>query len=65
MFTVWFSEGRERLAEREWPVVPRVGESVTMHDSSGQFEVIRVLWQEHGEATNGLAANISLRSATS
>jgi hypothetical protein len=45
--------------------VPHVGESVSLHDSTGQFEVIRVNWEEHGEATNGLAAHVSLRSATS
>ena len=65
MFTIWFSEGGKRLTEREWPVVPHVGESVSLHDSTGQFEVIRVNWEEHGEATNGLAAHVSLRSATS
>jgi hypothetical protein len=62
MFTIWFTEGGKRLAERERPMVPRVGENVTLHDTSGLFEVIRVNWQEHGEATNGLVANISLRS---
>ena len=61
-FTIWFSEGGERLAEREWPAVPRVGDSVTLHDTPGLFEVIRVNWQEHGEAINGLAAQVSLRS---
>ena len=30
MFTIWFSEGGNRLAEREWPIVPRVGETVTL-----------------------------------
>ncbi len=65
MFTVWFSEGGNRLAEREWPIVPRVGEIITLHDSTGLFEVIRVHWQEHGEGINGLAAHVSLRSAAS
>ena len=65
MFTIWFSEGGNRLAEREWPIVPRVGEVITLHDSTGLFEVIRVHWQEHGEAVNGLAAHVSLRSAGS
>jgi hypothetical protein len=65
MFTIWFSEGGERLTEREWPTVPRVGESVTLHDSTGLYEVIRVHWQEHGEASKGLVANVSLRSVSS
>ena len=65
MFTIWFSEGGKRLAEREWPIVPRVGEVVTLQGSTGLFEVIRVHWQEHGETTNGLAAHVSVRSATS
>ena len=63
MFTVWFSEGGQRLAEREWPVVPRVGETVNLHDCPGRFEVIRVHWEEHAEATDGLAAHISVRTA--
>jgi hypothetical protein len=65
MFTIWFSEGGERLTEREWPTVPRVGESITLQDSTGLYEVIRVHWQEHGEASKGLIANVSLRSVTS
>lgn len=65
MFTIWFSEGGERLAEREWPAVPRVGDHVTLHDSSGMFQVIRVHWQEHEETPMGLAAHVSLRSASS
>lgn len=65
MFTVWLSEGGNRLAERDWPIVPRVGETISLHDSTGLFEVIRVHWQENGEANNGLAAQVSLRSAGS
>ena len=64
VFTIWFSEGGERLTEREWPAVPRVGESITLHDSTGLYEVIRVHWQEHGEASKGVVANVSLRSVT-
>ena len=64
VFTIWFSEGGERLTECEWPTVPRVGESITLHDSTGLYEVIRVHWQEHGEASKGLVANVSLRSVT-
>jgi hypothetical protein len=65
VFTIWFSEGGTRLAEREWPVVPHVGETVTLRDSTGLFEVIRVHWQEYDEGTRGLVAHVSVRSATS
>jgi hypothetical protein len=65
MFTIWFSEGGERLTERQWPFVPRVGEGVSLNDSTGRFDVIRVSWEEHGEATNGVAAHVSLRSVAS
>jgi hypothetical protein len=65
MFTIWFSEGGNRLAEREWPFVPHVGDTVTLRDSTGLFEVIRVHWQEYTEATNSLIAHVSLRSAVS
>jgi hypothetical protein len=65
MFTVWFSEGGKQLSERDWPIVPRVGETITLRDSTGLFEVIRVHWQEHEDANQGLAAYVSLRSAGS
>jgi hypothetical protein len=65
VFTIWFSEGGTRLAERQWPIVPRVGETITLHDSAGLFEVIRVHWQEYDDATRALVAQVSVRSATS
>jgi len=65
MFTIWFTEGGKRLCEREWPTVPRVGETITLKDSSGLFEVIRVHWEEYTEDGAGLVANVSLRAAAS
>jgi hypothetical protein len=65
MFIVWFSEGGKQHSKRDWPIVPRVGETITFRDSTGLFEVIRVHWQEHEDANDGLAANVSLRSAGS
>ena len=65
MFTVWFSEGGNQLSKRDWPIVPSVGETITLRDSTGLFEVIRVHWQEHGDASKGLTARVSLRSAGS
>jgi hypothetical protein len=65
MFTIWFTEGGEPLAEREWPVVPRIGDTLSLHESTGRFEVLRVHWEEHGEATSGRAAHVSLRSTAS
>jgi hypothetical protein len=65
MFTIWFSEGGNQLCKRDWPIVPRVGETITLRDSSGLFEVIRVHWQEDEDANRGLAARVSLRSAGS
>jgi hypothetical protein len=65
MFTVWFSEGGKQLSKRDWPMVPRIGETITLRDSTGLFEVIRVHWQEHEDGNQGLAAHVSLRSAGS
>ena len=65
MFTICFSEGGKRLCEREWPIVPRVGETMALKESTGRFEVIRVHWEEHMQAEAGLVANVSLRSSTS
>ncbi|HEX4415025.1 MAG TPA: hypothetical protein VH107_15420 [Lacipirellulaceae bacterium] len=65
MFTIWFTEGGKRLCEREWPIVPRVGETLTLKESNGLFEVIRVHWEEHTQAQAGLVANVSLRSSSS
>jgi hypothetical protein len=63
MFTVWFAEGGEQLCQRDWPIVSRIGETITLRDSPGLFEVIRVHWQEHEDANNGLTAHVSLQSA--
>jgi hypothetical protein len=65
MFTIWFTEGGRRLTDREWPVVPRAGEMVSLHESTGVFEVLRVHWEEHEQGTGGVAAHVSLRSTTS
>lgn len=65
MFTICFSEGGKRLCEREWPIVPRVGETITLKESTGLFEVIRVHWEEHMQAEGGIVANVSLRSSAS
>src|ERR1700712_4513178 len=65
MFTVWFSEGGNQLSKREWPIVPRVGETITLRNSTGLFEVIRVHWQEHEDANDALVAHVSVRSAGS
>ena len=64
MFKIRFSEGGKPLSQREWPVVPRVGETITLRDSAGLFEVIRVHWQEYDESTGGLTADVSLRSTS-
>jgi hypothetical protein len=63
MVTIWFTEGGKRLCEREWPIVPRVGDTITLKESTGLFEVIRVHWEEYTEAETGLVANVSLRSS--
>jgi hypothetical protein len=63
MFTIWFTEGGKRLAEREWLAVPRVGDNVTLRDSSGLFEVIRVNWQEQQDSPAGMIVNVSLRAS--
>jgi hypothetical protein len=60
MFNVLFTEGGKPLAERRWPAVPRVGETLALHDSTGRFEVIRVHWEERSEV--GLIAHVSLRA---
>jgi hypothetical protein len=62
VFTICFSEGGQHLANREWPLVPRVGDQVSLNKSSGPFEVIRVHFKEE-EGTDGLVANVSLRSS--
>jgi hypothetical protein len=64
MLTIWFTEGGQRLAEREWPAVPRVGENITLRDSTGIFEVIRVNWEEREESPAGLVAHVSLRASS-
>ena len=63
MFTILFSEGGRPLAEREWPAVPRVGDSITLRDSTGLFEVIRVNWEEPEETSPGLIVHVSLRAS--
>jgi hypothetical protein len=65
MFMICFTEGGKRLCEREWPIVPRVGDTITLKDSTGRFEVIRVHWDEQGQADADLVANVSLRSSAS
>ena len=37
MFTIWFTEGGNRLCERKCPIVPRVGETVTLPELTGLF----------------------------
>ncbi len=64
MFTILLTEGGKHLAEREWPVVPRVGESLTLRDSTGLFEVIRVKWDERQDSPHELVAHISLRASS-
>ena len=63
MFTIWFTEGGRVLSEREWSIVPRVGDNVTLRDSTGMFEVIRVNWEERDNSPSGLVAHVSLRSS--
>jgi hypothetical protein len=65
MYTIWFTEGGKRLSERKWPIVPRVGETITLQESPGLFEVIRVHWEEHTDAPDSLVAHVSLRSSAS
>ena len=65
MFTICFTEGGKRLCEREWPIVPRVGDTITLQESTGLFEVIRVHWEEYTDAEAGLVAKVSLRSSAS
>jgi hypothetical protein len=65
MYAIWFTEGGKRLCEREWPIVPRIGDTITLKESAGLFEVIRVHWEEHTGAGAGLVANVSLRSSAS
>ena len=62
MFTIWFTEGGRPLSEREWSIVPRVGDNITFSDSTGQFEVIRVNWEERDNSPSGLVVHVSLRA---
>lgn len=63
MFTIWFTEGGQRLSEREWSMVPRVGDNIKLRDSTGLFEVIRVNLEERDDSPSGLVANVSLRAS--
>jgi hypothetical protein len=62
MFTILFTEGGNPLCEREWPIVPRIGDTLTLRDSDGLFEVIRVKWDERDDSLHGLIAYVSLRA---
>lgn len=64
MFTIWFTEGGRALSEREWSIVPRVGDNITLRDSTGLFEVIRVNLEEREDSSSGLVAHVSLRAST-
>jgi hypothetical protein len=50
-------QGGEKLVERQWPAVPRVGEAVVLHDVAGTFEVVEVVWYDQ---PTGMAASVHL-----
>ena len=53
------SDDPNAFAERQWPAVPRVGETVVMPPpGGGAFEVVGVVWDDQ---RTGLVARVHLR----
>ena len=47
MFTVLFMVENEGIGhEREWPAVPRIGESILLHRGQTSTNVVDVVWHE-------------------
>jgi hypothetical protein len=55
-----FLKGESLGTEREWPVVPRIGESLSLNGNREEYEVVKIAWHAAG---GSLVANVHIEDS--
>lgn len=58
MTEIYLFIGAQYVGQRNWAMVPRVGESMILLEPAGTYEVTKMVW--HDKPT-GLTANVHLK----